>query len=159
CIDFGGGSLHQYASAPHVGSVAGRTDTDLVQRILVEIASLIGQRERLFRQLGVESIADFRNRRQSGRLPGGTRAAEVFLVIDNGGAVRAEHETADGYLAEIAARGLGAGVHVIFTCNRWMDIRPALRDSIGSRFELRLNDPTESEINRRLAARMPMEMP
>jgi S-DNA-T family DNA segregation ATPase FtsK/SpoIIIE len=159
CIDFGGGSLHQYASAPHVGSVAGRTDTDLIQRMMVEIASLIGQRERLFRQLGVESIADFRNRRQSGRLPGGTRAADVFLVIDNWGAVRGEHENADAYLAEIAARGLGAGVHVIITCNRWMDIRPALRDSIGSRFELRLNDPTESEINRRLAARMPMEMP
>ncbi len=35
-----------------------------------------------------------------------------------------------------------------------MEIRPTLRDSIGTRIELRLNDPTESEVQRRLAARL-----
>ena len=40
-----------------------------------------------------------------------------------------------------------------------MEIRPALRDSIGTRIELRLNDPAESEVNRRLAARMANAVP
>ena len=40
-----------------------------------------------------------------------------------------------------------------------MEIRPALRDSIGTRIELRLNDPTESEVGRRLAAQIPGGVP
>jgi S-DNA-T family DNA segregation ATPase FtsK/SpoIIIE len=159
CIDYGGGTLHTYASAPHVGSVAGRNDAELVSRIVAEIRGLVGEREKLFQTLGVDSIQDFRERRRDGKLPPGTRAADVFLLIDNWGALRGEHEWADATLAEIAARGLGAGVHLVITAGRWLDIRPALRDSIGTRLELRLNDPTESEVARRAAARLPANLP
>ncbi len=48
---------------------------------------------------------------------------------------------------------------MVITASRWLEIRPALRDSIGTRVELRLNDPSESEINRRLAARMTTAVP
>ncbi|MEU7841636.1 type VII secretion protein EccCa [Micromonospora sp. NPDC049114] len=158
CIDFGGGTLHPYAAAPHVGSVAGRNEPELVNRMFAEIRGLIVQREREMRELGVESIAELRERRQAGLLPDGLRMADVFLMIDNWGALRAEFESAEVYVTEIAARGLGAGVHLVLTSGRWNDIRPALRDSIGTRIELRLNDPTESDVNRRLAARIPANM-
>jgi S-DNA-T family DNA segregation ATPase FtsK/SpoIIIE len=154
CVDFGGGTLHQYAGAPHVGAVAGRSDQPLVSRTLAETSTLIGERERLFRELGVDSVADFRSRREAGLLPEGMRTADVFLLIDNWGAVRTAFEDVDAAVADIAGRGLGVGVHLVLTASRWMEIRPALRDSIGTRMELRLNDPTESEINRKLAARI-----
>ncbi|WP_306204569.1 type VII secretion protein EccCa [Actinoplanes sp. RD1] len=158
CIDFGGGTLHPYAVAPHVGSVAGRNEPELVNRMFAEIRTLIVQRERQMRELGIESIAELRERRQAGLLPDGLRSADIFLLIDNWGAVRAEFEAAEAYVTEFAARGLGAGVHLVLTSGRWNDIRPALRDSIGTRIELRLNDPTESDVNRRLAARIPATM-
>jgi S-DNA-T family DNA segregation ATPase FtsK/SpoIIIE len=47
----------------------------------------------------------------------------------------------------------------VLTVNRWMELRPALRDSIGTRLELRLNDPTESEVGRRLSAQIPGGVP
>ncbi|HEY2794664.1 MAG TPA: type VII secretion protein EccCb, partial [Micromonosporaceae bacterium] len=159
CIDFGGGSLHQYAVAPHVGTVAGRTDQAVVSRTLAEVHALIIEREVLFRELGVASIEEFRARRSAGRLPEGMRAADVFLMIDNWGGLRGEFEDADAAVADIAARGLGVGVHLVITASRWMEIRPALRDSIGTRMELRLNDPTESEVNRKLAGRMVNAVP
>jgi S-DNA-T family DNA segregation ATPase FtsK/SpoIIIE len=139
--------------------VAGRNDQPLVRRTLAEIRSLIVAREKLFRELSVDSIADFRARRGAGRLPAGLHAAEVFLLIDNWGAVRTELDEVDAAVAEIAARGLGVGVHLVITASRWLEIRPGLRDSIGTRIELRLNDPTESEVNRRLAARMAKAVP
>ncbi|MDT5024057.1 MAG: segregation ATPase FtsK/SpoIIIE, family, partial [Micromonosporaceae bacterium] len=159
CIDFGGGSLHQYAVAPHVGTVAGRTEQAIVSRTLAEIRSLIIEREVSFRELGIASIAEFRARRSAGRLPAGMRGADVFLLIDNWGGLRGEFEEVDAAVADIAARGLGVGVHLVITASRWMEIRPALRDSIGTRMELRLNDPTESEVNRKLAARMVNAVP
>ncbi len=78
----------------------------------------------------------------------------MFVIIDNWGAVRADLEGADAAVTEIAFRGLGAGVHLILTANRWADIRMNLRDGIGARLELRLNDPTESEVNRQLARQL-----
>ncbi|GGK78693.1 type VII secretion protein EccCb [Mangrovihabitans endophyticus] len=157
CIDYGGGSLYPLCAAPHVGSVAGRTEPELVSRILAEIRALIVERERLLRGLGIDSVGDLRARRAAGTLPEGTRSADVFLLIDNWGALRTEFEGAEQVVTEIAARGLGAGIHLVLTTGRWMDIRPALRDSIGTRIELRLNDPAESEINRRLAAGVPAD--
>ena len=36
-------------------------------------------------------------------------------------------------------------MHVVVTANRWAEIRPALLDNLGTRLELRLNDPIDSD--------------
>ncbi|MET0865510.1 MAG: type VII secretion protein EccCb, partial [Nakamurella sp.] len=59
----------------------------------------------------------------------------------------------------LAARGLNYGVHVVVTAGRWPEIRAALKDMIGSRIELRLGDPLDSEINAKLAAAVPEGRP
>ncbi|MDR7274223.1 type VII secretion protein EccCb [Catenuloplanes atrovinosus] len=159
CIDFGGETLHPFTAAPHVGDVAGRMDREMVGRMLADIRALIAGREKLFRELGIDSVAEFRARRDSGRLPDGLRAADVFLIVDNWGALRTELDTLEPVMIEIASRGLGVGVHLILTTNRWMEIRPALRESIGTRLELRLNDYNESDIHRRMAQAMPSNLP
>jgi S-DNA-T family DNA segregation ATPase FtsK/SpoIIIE len=154
CIDFGGGSLYPLAAAPHVGGVAGRRDAERARRILAETTRLVAYREQLFGDLGIDSVAGFRGQRRAGRLAPGTNAAEVFLVIDNWGALRGELDDAEEQLVQIASRGLGVGVHVILTSPRWADVRMVLRDSIGTRLELRLNDPADSEVSRPAAKQL-----
>ncbi|GAB7052399.1 type VII secretion protein EccCb [Catenuloplanes indicus] len=159
CIDYGGETLHPFATAPHVGDVAGRMDKEMVGRMLADTRALITGREKVFRELGIDSVAEFRARRDSGRLPEGLRAADIFLVVDNWGALRTDMDHLEPVMVEIASRGLGVGVHLILTTNRWMEIRPALRESIGTRVELRLNDYNESDIHRRMAQAMPTNVP
>ncbi len=84
---------------------------------------------------------------------------EVFLVIDGQHVLRQEFDALEPAITDLAARGLGCGIHVVITANRWMDIRPALRDLLGSRFELRLGEPFESEMNRRAASNVPERQP
>ena len=38
-------------------------------------------------------------------------------------------------------------MHIVMSASRWADIRPALKDQIGTRIELRLGDPTDSELD------------
>ncbi|OON71824.1 type VII secretion protein EccCa [Streptomyces tsukubensis] len=151
CLDFGGGTMQPFERAPHVSGVAGRHDLPQAGRVLAETLQLIAERERLFRHLGLDSAAEFRRLRASGGLPPSVRTADVFLVIDNWGAARGEIEGIDTAILDIAARGLGVAVHLILSANRWADLRMSLRDVFSARLELRLNDPTDSEINRRLA--------
>jgi DNA segregation ATPase FtsK/SpoIIIE, S-DNA-T family len=154
CIDQGGGALHSLAAAPHVAGVAGRRDAERVRRVLAEVVRLVAVRERMFQDLGIQSAADFRAQRDSGALPHGVRAADVVLVLDNWAALHAEVDDATTIVTDIAIRGLGVGVHLLLTANRWAEIRVNLRDNIGGRLELRLNDPAESEVNRQEARRL-----
>lgn len=151
CVDFGGGLLRAMAGAPHVSGVAGRRDIELARRVLIDTRRLVDERERRYGELGIDSAADWRRRRDAGGLPAGERGADVFLVLDNWPAIRAEIEIADELVVDVAARGLGVGVHVVLAANRWVDVRSNLSDSIATRIELRLNDPSESEVNRAAA--------
>lgn len=151
-IDFGGGSLFALAGAPHVGSVAGRLEPDRVRRTVSQIWKLADERDARFRELGVDSPETMRLRRAE--LPA-EHGSDVILVIDGWGALRGEFDDLDEQVMDIAARGLRVGVHLVVTANRWMEIRPQLKDNIGGRLELRLNDPADSDIGRKLAATLP----
>ncbi|MDF2980046.1 MAG: FtsK/SpoIIIE family protein putative EssC component of Type secretion system, partial [Actinomycetospora sp.] len=163
-VDLGGGTLAGLAGLPHVGSVAGRGEPDLVRRTVAEVAALLAGRERWFREAGVESMVDLRaRRRRSGELAPGTGGSDVlgdvFLVIDGWHAFRSEYEQLEQTVISLATGGLSYGVHVVIAATRWAELRPALRDLLGTRFELRLGDPSESEVDRRVAAVVPAGRP
>jgi S-DNA-T family DNA segregation ATPase FtsK/SpoIIIE len=148
CVDHGGGSLQGLQGAPHVAGVAGRHDEERTRRALAEVHRIIGTRERLFEELGISTMAEFRRLRSEDRISPDINVADIVLVIDNWGAVRTADESADAYVLDISSRGLGVGVHLMVSANRWAEIRTNLRDNIRGRVELRLNEPAESEVSR-----------
>jgi S-DNA-T family DNA segregation ATPase FtsK/SpoIIIE len=159
-VDLGGGALGPARALPHVGGVATRADRDYLRRLVAEVAGVLAEREARFRELGVESMADYRARQRRGD-PRATSDpfGDVFLVIDGWGAFREEFEDLESRVTSLAARGLSYGVHVVIGAARWQEVRPALKDSLGTRVELRLGDPFESEIDRRAAQGVPAGAP
>jgi S-DNA-T family DNA segregation ATPase FtsK/SpoIIIE len=137
CLDFGGGALASMRALPHVGAVAGRGEPQLVWRIVAELESLVRSRDR--------SEPD--------------AFADVFLVIDGWASLRHEFEALEESITTIAVQGLSFGVHVVLSASRWAEIRPALRDQIGTRIELRLGEPADSELDRKQAQRVPHDTP
>lgn len=158
CLDFGGGSLASVAGLPHVGGVAGRLDPDMVRRMVAEVTTLLLERERLFYDEGIDSMATYRARRAAGHA-GGDLFGDVFLVIDGWGTFKTEFEALEQTVTALATRGLNYGIHVVLGASRWAEIRAALRDLLGTRLELRLGDPSESEIDRRTAINVPEGSP
>lgn len=166
CLDFGGGTLAGLAGLPHVGSVASRADSDRVGRTIAEVGGVIRQREQSFRSLGIETMAEFRRLRatdpQTSRAAAGAhedRYGDVFLVIDGYPTIREEFEALESPIQKIAAEGLSYGVHVIVTLPRWMALRPAFKDQIGTKLELRLGDVSDSEFGRRAGQKVPPGRP
>ncbi len=150
-VDLGGGTLDVLAGLPHVGTVANRLEPDLVHRLVGHVEGLLGAREALFREHGIDSAATFRAKRAAGELPEGT-GGDVVLIIDGWAAFRERFDGLEGAIVDLISRGLGYGIHVVLTGNRWMDIRANVLDPIGGRLELRVNDPIDSAIDRRKAA-------
>jgi DNA segregation ATPase FtsK/SpoIIIE, S-DNA-T family len=140
CLDFGGGGLASLTEWPPVGAVAGRHDVDLVRRTVAEVAAVL-------------------RGRQCGDPAGLDAFGDVFLVVDGWQAMRQAFDALEPVITSIAAEGLSYGVHVVLTASRWADIRPALKDQIGTRIELRLGDPADSEIDRKRAANVAQGRP
>ncbi|HEY5854476.1 MAG TPA: type VII secretion protein EccCa [Aldersonia sp.] len=153
-LDFGGGTLAGLAGLPHVGSVANRLDGDRVRRTVAEMTGIVRAREQRFRELGIESMAQFRR-----RVDPVDRHGDVFLVIDGFASIRQDFEALEQQIANLATQGLSYGVHVILSAGRWGELRPALKDQLGTRIELRLGDPADSDLGRRLAVAVPEGMP
>ncbi|ORV81691.1 secretion protein EccC [Mycobacterium interjectum] len=143
CLDFGGGALDAVRDWPHVGAVAGRADPELVRRVVAEMEAVVRHREN--------------HRGRTG--PDGDPLADVFLVVDGWASLRQEFEGLEAPIATLAAQGLSFGVHVVLSASRWAEIRPSVRDQIGTRIELRLGDPADSEIDRKRAQQVPLDSP
>lgn len=133
-LDLGAGELSAMRQLPHVGAVAGRAERELVRRIVAHVQGVVRDRDA---------------QRRGGAEPGAP--AEVFLVVDGWAVLRREFDTLDEAITAIAAQGLSVGVHVVVTASRWGELRPALKDQLGTRIELCLGDPADSEMDRRRA--------
>jgi len=154
-LDFGGGGIMSVAGLPHVGSIATRLERDRVVRTVEEMFQLIEFREAEFTQRGLDSMATYRNLCRSGEIvdPYG----DVFLIVDGWFTVRQDYGDIEQKFTELAARGLSFGLHLVIASTRWSEIRPALRDLLGTKYELRLGDPMESEVGSRKAATVPSQ--
>lgn len=158
CLDFGGGTLSALSDLPHVGSVATRMDTERLRRTVAEMNTLINERETHFTAQRIDSMQTYRRRLAAGTEPG-DGFGDVFLIVDGWGTVRQDYEQLEQAITKIATRGLGFGVHVVVSIQRWMELRPAVRDLMSQRLELRLGDPTESDVDRRAAKMVPEKTP
>lgn len=138
CLDFGGGALSSLRALPHTGSVAGTGEPERVARTIAQLESLVRRRERPAHD---------------------DEFGDVFLVIDGWTAMRRQFDTLEASITALAVQGLSCGVHVVLSASRWADIRPAIKDAIGTRIELRLGDPAESEVDRKYAQRVPRDSP
>ena len=153
-LDFGGGALGPLAGLPHVGTLADRHRPELVRRSVAELSAALDRRERLFREAGLASVEEFRAGRAGGTFAD-EPATDLLLVVDGYSVLRSEFDDLEARLLPLAARGLSYGVHLAVTANRWSELRAALKDLLGSRVELRLGEPAESEVDRRKAAAVP----
>jgi len=160
CLDFGGGTLGVLRCLPHTGTVVTRHDDELVRRTVAHIESVLRSREKLFSDSGIASIDEYRrNRVVIGGEGDADPYGDVFLVVDGWQAFRDEFTDLEATITAIAAQGLSFGVHVLLSAGRWADIRPALKDQMGSRIELRLGDPIDSDMDRKQAALVPLGRP
>ena len=157
-LDFGGGGLGALADLPHVGSVAPRNRRDLVRRTVGEVKAVLAQREARFAEAGIDSMQAYRAARADGRFAD-DEFGDVVLAIDGVGVFRNDFEDLEETVTGLVAQGLSYGVHVMVTAGRWADIRPAMKDLLGTRIELRLGDALDSEMGRRAAATVPADRP
>ncbi|WP_431043426.1 type VII secretion protein EccCa [Streptomyces sp. P1-3] len=149
-LDLVGGGLQALAPLPHVGGIAGRADRERAARTVEEVHGMLAAREEIFREHGIDSVERLRELRAAGKVPE-LPSTEIVLLIDGFGALRDDFEALDDAVGDLLKRGGGYGIHVVAGMLRWNDVRIAHQSTFGTQMELRLNDPGDSSIDRKLA--------
>jgi type VII secretion protein EccCa len=149
-LDYGGGQLAPMAELAHVGAVASPLEPERIRRTFAELEQLLRARQERGSAAGAGGYAD--------------GYGEVFLVIDNLYAFSRDNvdtfNTRNPLLAkvtELVNTGLAYGIHVVITTPNWLEVPLAMRDGLGLRLELKLNDPHDSNVRVAGALRRPAE--
>ncbi|GAA2657756.1 type VII secretion protein EccCa [Streptomyces vastus] len=157
-LDLVGGGLSALAGLPHVGGIAGRADHERAARTVAEVRAQLAVREELFREHGIDSVDQLRHLRAKGQLSE-LGSTDIVLLIDGFGALRDEFDDLDDTIADLLKRGSGYGIHIVAGMLRWNDVRIATQSMFGTRIELRLNDPADSSIDRKLSETLSPDTP
>ncbi|MEU5344718.1 type VII secretion protein EccCa [Streptomyces sp. NPDC020766] len=157
-LDLVGGGLTALAGLPNVGGIAGRADRERAARTVAEVRAQLAIREELFREHGIDSVDQLRRLRAGGKLSG-LGSTDIVLLIDGFGALRDEFADLDDDVADLLKRGSGYGIHIVAGMLRWNDVRIATQSMFGTRVELRLNDPADSSIDRKLSETLSADTP
>lgn len=157
-MDLTGGGLRRIEEFPHVGGVATRSRRDQLERLLDELGGMLGQREAVFRDRGLDSLAQLRTEHAAGRVPE-LVSAEIVLLLDGAGQLRNDFEDLEDRLVALLTRGGSFGIHVVLAMTRWNELRMAQQPLVGTRIELRLNDPVDSIVDRKLNATLKAGQP
>lgn len=149
CVDMGGGGLMYIEDLPHVGGVATRAEPDRVNRVVAEVKAVLRQRESVFKQYRVGSVADYRQMRDDPDHPAAADPfGDVFLVIDGWPAFTSEFPDLEAVVQDLAGQGLAYGVHTVISTPRWTELKARVRDYLGTKIEFRLGDVNETQIDR-----------
>jgi S-DNA-T family DNA segregation ATPase FtsK/SpoIIIE len=157
-MDLSGGGLLRIEGFPHVGGVATRAHRDRLLRLLEELLGMLATREQVFRDHSIDSLASLRAAHAVGRIPE-LVSADVILLVDGFAQLRTDFEELEDSLVTLLQRGGSFGIHVVSAMTRWNELRMAHQPLIGTRLELRLNDPADSLIGRKLAATIRADQP
>ncbi|WP_424467635.1 type VII secretion protein EccCa [Pseudoclavibacter helvolus] len=153
-MDLTGGGLRRLEAFPHVGGVAARGDDSKLVRLVEELTAMLRMREELFKRHSIDSTAQLRAMHAAGKLPE-LPTADIVLLVDGYGALRQDFEHLDGPFTKLMLQAASYGIHLVVTLGRWSELRMAHQSLFGTRIELRLNDPADSAIDRKLAKSVP----
>lgn len=149
-MDLASGGLRRLEPFPHVGGVVNRSDPARLRRLIEELEAMLASREQIFKDAGIDSMTQLRARHAHEKLPG-LDASDIVVLVNGYNTLRQEFEDLDTAFTQVMLRAANVGMHIVLTLSRFSDLRIAHQSLFGTKIEMRLNDPTESQINRALA--------
>src|SRR5690606_36006169 len=85
--------------------------------------------------------------------------ADVVVLVNGYSTLRQEFDDLDAAFTAIMMRAATVGMHLVLGLSRFSDLRIAHQALFGTRIELRLNDPADSQVDRTLARTIKAETP
>ncbi|MCJ1996485.1 type VII secretion protein EssC [Lactococcus piscium] len=138
-LDFGTNGLLPLKDLPHVADIVTLEETEKLQKMLAKLASELATRKKLFKEIGVASLAQYETKT--------THTLPVILTIldsyDSLDQNDPRKDKIDTCLIQLLRDGAGLGVYLILTAGRVGAVRPNMMSNISTKLLLYLNDEND----------------
>ncbi len=107
-LDFGGRTLNNYSSLPHVGGVITVDDEDKLKRMIKMLLRELDYRKRIFADKSVGSLKAYRE-------TGGSKLPALVVAVDNYPALNELYPDAEEFFQQISREGGNLGIHLVLS--------------------------------------------
>ena len=161
CLDYGGGiAARRWRTLPHVAAVATRVDPERISRTVNDVLSVLDSREAAVPAARRSTPwPRFRRARAAGQLPADV-PGDIFLVVDGWGTLPRRVRRLELHRRRRRRpRARTTACTWSLTVTQTMQVRMRMQSAFGGRLELRLNDPFDSQFDRKVMQQIPKETP
>lgn len=139
-MDFGGWNMTVLAGIPHVGGIASDNNPDRLQKLTIMLNDMLNERIMQFSQVGVGNITAYReaiNEENHSKIP------DVFLVVDNFGAMIKMYPDLDSFFITLTNKGANYGIYLIASASNTNAVPMKINQNIKSAIALQMIDRSD----------------
>lgn len=139
-MDFGGWNMNVLQDIPHVGGIANDNNPDRLNKLIVLVNDILNERMEKFSKAGVGNIGAYR---EILRETSQTKLPDVFLLVDNFGAMIKMYPDFDNFFINLSSKGANYGVYLVTTAGTANAVPMKISQNIKSTIALQLIDKSD----------------
>lgn len=132
-LDFGGRTLNNFASLPHVGGVIMVDDEEKLKRLMKMLLKELDNRKRLFAERSVSNLQAYRDIAK-------IKMPALVVAVDNYPALSELYPDAEDFFQQISREGGNLGIHLILSSGGVTSIQYKIVSNIKQALTFQLSD-------------------
>lgn len=135
-MDFGGWNMSVLRDLPHIGGIANDNEPERIKKLVLLLSDILQERKEKFSQAGVGNIASYRDATNE-RIP------DVYLIIDNFGAMIKVYPDLDAFFITLTSSGANYGVYLIASATAANAVPIKISQNIKNALALQMIDKND----------------
>jgi len=135
-MDFGGWNMGVLREFPHVGGIANDNEPEKLKKLVLLLEDILQERKEKFSSAGVGNISAYRDSNEE-RIP------DVFLIVDNFGAMIKMYPDLDAFFISLTNSGANYGVYLVATATASNAVPMKISQNIKNALALQMIDKTD----------------
>ena len=135
-MDFGGWNMSVLQKLPHVGGIANDNEPERLKKLVLLLSDILQERKEKFFRASVGNITAYRDST-------GEKLPDVFLIVDNFGAMIKMYPDLDSFFITLTGRGANYGIYMIATATATNAVPMRISQNIRNALALQMIDKSD----------------
>ena len=135
-MDFGGWNMSVLRDLPHVGGIANDNEPERLKKLVLLLSDILQERKEKFSKAAVGNISAYRDST-------GEKIPDVFLIVDNFGAMIKMYPDLDNFFITLTSSGANYGVYLIATATATNAVPMKISQNIRNALALQMIDKSD----------------
>ena len=135
-MDFGGWNMSVLRDLPQVGGIANDNEPERLKKLVLLLSDILQERKEKFSKAAVGNISAYRDST-------GEKIPDVFLIVDNFGAMIKMYPDLDAFFITLTSSGANYGVYMVATATATNAVPMKISQNVRNALALQMIDKSD----------------